>query len=571
MTTRYTSPEALRRLIWEQRYRAAELGETVPEDSLDRVAGTLAVAESTDRPVWRRRFAELLQSQRFLPGGRILAAAGRDRDGTLANCFVMGSLEDNLDGILTALRESALTLQAGGGIGLDFSPLRPRGRPAVRTDRTASGPVSFLQLWNQLSDTLLQDNPRQGAMMGVLDCAHPDLLAFIDAKTDPTALTHFNLSVRVSDAFMEAVEADARWTLRFAGRPFGMHSARELWDALTEAASHGGEPGLLFGDTVNRNNRLHYCETLAATNPCGELPLPTYGACVLGSINLTRFAVDAFTARATFDWPGLEASTALAVRMLDNALSLAHFPLPMQRDTALRTRRIGLGVTGLADLLILLDLRYDSTQGRDLAARVLERIRDTAYRTSCRLAEEKGAFPELDAKAYLATPSHAPLPPDVAASIRQHGIRNSHLTAIAPAGSISLLAGNVSSGIEPVVDRIYTRRIGTRRGSREILVADYAWQQWQQRNPGLPPPESFLAAGAIEPTAQLEMLAVLQPWVDSGISKTLNLPRGTPPGSFGELYRRAWRMGLKGITGYPADAGRGAVIHAGPACIEDTC
>lgn len=562
-------PEALGRLVWEQRYRAAELGETRPEDTLDRVAAALAAAETRDRPAWQKRFTELLISRRFLPGGRILAGAGRERERTLANCFVMGNLEDSLDGILRALHESALTLQAGGGIGLDFSPLRPRGRPAVRTERIASGPVSFLQLWNQLSDTLLQDNPRQGAMMGVLECSHPDLLAFIDAKTDPTALTHFNLSVLVSDAFMEAVEADTPWTLRFAGEPYATRPAREFWDALTEANSHGGEPGLIFIDTVNRRNRLHYCETLRATNPCGELPLPPYGACVLGSINLPEFAVAPFTPQATLDWDALEKTTALAVRMLDNAVDGAQFPLPVQRDTALRTRRIGLGVTGLADLLIQLDLRYDSGQGRDLAARVMQRIRDAAYRSSCELARDKGAFPALDASPFLATPEHGPLPPDVAAAVRKTGIRNSHLTAIAPAGTISLLAGNVSSGIEPVIAQHYQRRIGTRQGPRQFEIADYAWRQWQTSHRGLPPPDSFLTATAIEPAAQLEMLAVLQPWVDSGISKTLGLPGGTPPGSFGELYRRAWRLGLKGITGYPAGAGRGTVVHTGPACTGD--
>lgn len=561
--------------VWAQRYRADERHETSLEATFARVASALAAPEGAEATHWNRRFQEVMAAQHFIPAGRILAGAGRDHDTTLANCFVMGTLEDSIDGIFNCLKESALTLQAGGGIGIDFSPLRPRGAPARRTGRTASGPVSFLHTWNQVSDTLLSTSPRGGAMMAVMDCAHPDVPAFIRAKQEPKALEHFNVSVLVTDAFMRALEDDADWTLAFNGRPHRTLPARELWNTLLENNRAGGEPGALFIDRINARNRLNYCETIRATNPCGELPLPPYGACLLGSLILPRFVRSPFTAKAAIDWAALEDAVQLAVRMLDNAVSVARFPLERQREVALHTRRIGIGVTGLADMMVMLNHAYDGVTGREIATEVMRRIRDAAYLASSELAKEKEPFPALDAAPYLRDGSGVPLPDEVAAAIRSHGIRNSHLTAIAPTGSISLLAGNVSSGIEPMFERSYRRRFRLPDATyREMTVENHAVREYRQlhgkgHDKGELPP-AFRVAHEVSPEAQVDLVAALQPYVDSGISKTIGLPADAPLSVYDSLYRRAWREGLKGMTTFPQAAARGAVLLPAEHCHAGT-
>jgi len=519
---------------------------------------------------WAGRFGDELLSRRFIPAGRILAGAGLDRSTTLANCFVMGMIEDSIDGIFDALKESAKTLQAGGGIGIDVSTLRPRGAPAVRTGQTASGPVSFLHVWNRMSETVLSTNPRRGAMMAVMDCGHPDVLDFAAAKRDPEVLQHFNISVLITDAFMEALHADAGWNMQFGNGPARTLPARDVWNAILANNREGGEPGVLFIDRINARNRLGYCETIRATNPCGELPLPPYGACLLGSLILPQFVVAAFTEKAAVNWRSLETSVALGVRMLDNACDIARLPLQQQCDKALATRRIGIGITGLADMLIMLGLRYDSAAGRTLAATVMECIRDVAYRTSCELAREKGAFPALDADRYLDNGEASPLPDDVQARVRRDGLRNSHLTAIAPTGSISLLAGNVSSGIEPVFDWSYRRRFLLPDGRRtELAVDDYAWRMYRREFVAAERIGAFQRSRDIDTSAQVKMVGALQPFVDSGISKTIGLAADAPLGEYDALYRQSCESGLKGITTFPEAAARGAVLlppehcHAG--------
>lgn len=549
--------------VWRARYRAEEFGETSPEETFERVAGALSAPEGVNAGQLRPIFLDLMASNRFLPGGRILANAGRGRESTLANCFVSGTLEDSLDGIFRALKESALTLQAGGGIGIDFSPLRPRGAPALRTGQTASGPVSFIAVWNQMSETLLSTNPRRGAMMGVLDCSHPDIFRFIAAKEDPQALQHFNLSVLVSEAFMDALAEGREWPLRFGGAVAGSVPAGELWQAMLEHGLSGGEPGLLFIDRINTGNRLGYRETIRATNPCGELPLPPHGACVLGSLVLPSFVRAPFTPAARLDFALLEESVRPAVRMLDNALEVAHLPLPGQRQAARETRRIGIGFTGLANMLAMLGLRYDSEAGRTQAADVAACIRDTACLASCELARERGAFPACDATAWLANPVPGQLPDAIAAQIRHHGLRNSHLTAIAPTGSISLLAGNVSSGIEPIFDWDYSRRFDCEGAIDELEVTDYAVAAWRDLQGDMPLPGSFVRGRDMPAEDQVQMVAALQPWVDSGISKTLAIPEGATTATLDALYRMAYRNGLKGIAAFPAQAARGVVLGAG--------
>lgn len=556
--------------VWAQRYRAPEFDEPDLDASFLRVADALAEIEGGESRTWAKHFADAMCERRFIPAGRILAGAGRKQSTTLVNCFVMGTIKDSIEGIFSALQESAITLQAGGGIGIDVSTIRPRGTAAVRTGGAASGPVSFLHTWNQMSETVLSTAARRGAMMAVIDCSHPDVLAFASAKQDPEALSHFNISVLITDAFMQALQADDDWTLRFGDGSSRELPAREVWEPILASNREGGEPGVLFIDRINARNRLAYCEQLRATNPCGELPLPPYGACLLGSLILPQFVTSPFKDNADVDWHALEVTVGVGVRMLDNACDLARFPLQQQSEKAMATRRIGMGVTGLADMLIMLGLHYDSDAGRSVAALVMQRVRDVAYHASCGLAEEKGSFAALDVDQYLGNEIASPLPEDTRARIRRHGLRNSHLTAIAPTGSISLLADNVSSGIEPVFDWSYRRRFLLPDGTRtELAVEDFAWRNYRQMFKDAKRGSVFQRGQDIDSSSQVRMVGALQPFVDSGISKTIGLPADAPLSEYDALYRQSYDEGLKGITTFPEAAARGAVLlppehcHAG--------
>lgn len=557
------------RHIWETRYRAA--GEADIRASWRRVARAVAAAESAEPERWADRFVDLLNDFRFLPGGRILAGAGTGRRVTLLNCFVMGELEDDLSGIFEALKEGALTLQQGGGVGYDFSPLRPAGMVAAATGSIASGPVSFMHIWDAMCATLLSTGARRGAMMATLACDHPDIEAFVDAKRDPAALRHFNLSVQVSDAFLAAVAADGDWPLRFAGQVRRTLKARALWQRILRAAYDTAEPGVLFVDTINRDNTLAGRETLTTTNPCGEIPLPPYGACDLGSLNLTAFVVAPFAADARLDLAALAEAAALAVRFLDNVIDVSRYPLPAQAAQARRTRRIGLGITGLADALALLGLRYDSEAARALAARAMQTLRDAAYASSIRLAREKGAFPDLDRDAFLASGFARRLPDALRDAIAAQGIRNSHVLAIAPAGTISLLANNCSSGIEPVFAAEAERRVlETDGGDRVHRVTALALHRWRQAGrTGAPP--ALVEARQIDPSAHLLMQAALQPFVDNAIAKTINVAADLPFARFAELYRQAHALGLKGCTAFRPNPVTGAVLRQAPAHREASC
>lgn len=556
-------------LIWASRYRGTDsdgVRDAGVADTWARVARSVASVER-DAPSWERRFGSILEGFRFLPGGRILAGAGLGKDVTLFNCFVAGALVDSLEGILESLRETALTMQHGGGIGLDFSPLRPHGSPAVRTGATASGPVSFMHVWNSMCETLLATGRRRGAMMGTLRCDHPDVEAFIDAKRDVDVLHNFNLSVLITDDFLRAVDEDRQWPLVYppggeaANRP-GV-PARKLWRRIVVSALETAEPGVLFVDTINRENNLAYCESISATNPCGEVPLPAYGACNLGSINLAVAVTAPFSDAAAIDHDHLGEIAAIAVRFLDNVIDVSRFPLERQAQQARRTRRIGLGITGLGDALAMLGLRYDSADARDLAADVMRTIRDSAYRASVELAAEKGAFPAFDAAHFCDAPFIRRLPGDLRRALERNGIRNSHLLSIAPAGTISLLAGNVSSGVEPIYALEAERSIrGAGQASQQVLLRDYAYRTWRaQAGAEAALPEFFETAAAVSGPAHLAMQASLQPFVDNAISKTITLSPKATAATVDDIFRKAHAAGIKGCTVFRPGSMRGQVIQ----------
>jgi ribonucleoside-diphosphate reductase alpha chain len=558
-----TSMTAISRHIWDAKYRfrgpGAAHDETI-EDTWRRVARALAAAEKA--PQWEALFYRALSDFRFLPGGRIQAGAGTGRRVTLFNCFVMGAIEDSIDGIFDGLKEGALTMQQGGGVGYDFSTLRPQGMPAKAVGGVASGPVSFMRIWDAMCGTLLSTGARRGAMMATLRCDHPDIEQFIEAKQTPGQLRNFNLSVLVTDELMRAVREDAEWALVFPNTTIHRRvAARALWDKLMRATYDYAEPGVLFVDRINRLNNLWYCEHISATNPCGELPLPPYGACDLGSINLTAFVRDPFGPNAALDLDAIADTARVAVRMLDNVIDVSRFPLAKQAEMARGARRIGLGLTGLADTLIMLGLHYGEAPARELAARIMRTICHSAYRSSIELAREKGAFPSFDRERYLAGEYIRSLPADIQQEIARVGIRNSHVTAIAPTGTISLLANNVSSGIEPVYDFHHKRRVLELDGRGvEHALTDYAFERWQALRADAPLPRVFVRAHELPPDAHLDMQAVLQPHVDSSISKTINVPEDLPFERFKDIYRRAFDLGLKGCTTYRPNAVTGAVL-----------
>ena len=555
--------------VWSAKYRFAPAGGTAEADiaaTRARVASAVAAAE-TDASRWERCFAEALEGFVFLPGGRVLAGAGTGRQVTLFNCFVSGPLTDCIEGILDTLKETAVTMQQGGGIGINFSPLRPAGCPAVRTGGVAGGPLPFMHIWNALCETLLATSSRRGAMMGTLRCDHPDVLAFIDAKRDDKVLNNFNLSVLITDAFMQAVAADDNWALVYPdvdGRVYRRLPAREIWQRLVQAAHETAEPGVLFVDTINRDNNLYYCEEISATNPCGEVPLPPYGACDLGSINLATLVENPFSDNAYFDDDRLRAAAATAVRFLDDAIDVSRYPLVQQAEKAYETRRIGLGITGLADALAMLGLRYDSDAGRDFAARAMTMVRDAAYSTSISLAEEKGCFPAYEREAYLAAPFIRRLRPALRDGIAAHGIRNSHLLAIAPTGTISLLAGNVSSGIEPIYALEAERSVRMNDGDvREFNVRDFAYDVWlQHEDRATESNAALVTANALPAGAHLAMQARLQPLVDGAISKTVNLPGGATVDDVAAVFTDAHGAGIKGCTVFRTGSRCGQVLRA---------
>jgi len=563
------SPIALQ--IWDMKYRLkAPDGSPVDDDvagSWRRVASALASVEAEDvRGEQEDAFFEAMSGYKFLPAGRILAGAGTERNVTLFNCFVMGTVPDDMGGIFDHLKEAALTMQAGGGIGYDFSTLRPKGARVKGVGADASGPLTFMDVWDAMCRTIMSAGHRRGAMMATMRCDHPDIEAFIEAKQEAGRLRMFNLSVLVSDAFMAAVKNDDAWELKFKGMVYRTISARELWDSIMRATYAYAEPGVIFIDRINQRNNLNYCETISATNPCGEQPLPPYGACLLGSVNLSRFITDPFTDDAALDIEAFDRTVASAVRMMDNVVDASRFPLEEQRIEAKAKRRIGLGVTGLADALIMMQARYGSPRGLEITETWMKRLQRQAYLASAALAKEKGPFPLFDRDAYLAGESVMELDEDVRAEIAEHGIRNALVTSIAPTGTISLFADNVSSGLEPVFAFSYTRNVLMPDGSRRSEeVADYAVRLYRRmKGEDAPLPDYFVDAQTLKPVDHVKMQAAVQKYIDSSISKTINVPEDIAFDGFKDIYLMAYETGCKGCTTYRPNDVTGAVLEVKP-------
>ena len=550
--------------IWDMKYRFKQADGTpidvTVEDSWRRIARARAAPEK-DPAKWEDTFYHALEDFKYLPAGRITAGAGTERSVTLFNCFVMGTIPDSMGGIFDMLKEAALTMQQGGGIGYDFSTIRPKGADVKGVAADASGPLSFMDVWDAMCRTIMSAGSRRGAMMATMRCDHPDIEGFITAKQDSARLRMFNLSVLVTDDFMAAVKAKGDWELKFDGKTYKTIKAVELWDLIMRSTYDFAEPGVIFIDRINEANNLGYCETISATNPCGEQPLPPYGACLLGSINLARLVYYPFEEKAHLCETALNELVGTAVRMMDNVVDASRFPLPEQAAEAQAKRRIGLGVTGLADALLMVGERYGSEEAARLTERWLHAIARAAYLASVELAKEKGAFPLFDADAYLASGAMEQMDEDVRDAIREHGIRNALLTSIAPTGTISLYAGNVSSGIEPVFAYSYTRKVLQKDGSKtEEEVVDYAVQMWREKHGEAELPEYFVNAQTLAPLDHVRMQAAAQKWVDSSISKTINCPEDISFEDFKEVYMAAWDQGCKGCTTYRPNDVTGSVL-----------
>jgi ribonucleoside-diphosphate reductase alpha chain len=557
---------ALAEEIWTAKYRFAPAeggGDESFAATAARVAAAVAEAEAPSlRGEWESRFRESIADFRFIPAGRILAGAGTGRSVTLFNCFVMGTIPDSLTGIFEHLKEAALTMQQGGGVGMDFSTIRPSGSEVKGVGADASGPLSFMDCWDSMCRTVHSAGQRRGAMMGCLRIDHPDIEAFIDAKRDPARLRNFNVSVLVTDDFMAALGTDGDWPLVFGGEVYRNVRARALWERLMRATYDCAEPGVIFVDRVNQLNNLGHCETISASNPCGEQMLPPYGACLLGSINLARLVDRPFGDEAAIDEELLGDLTRTAVRMLDNVIDISLYPLPQQEAEAKAKRRIGLGITGLADALLFCGARYGGADAVALTRRWLEIIRREAYRASAVLAAEKGPFPAYD-PVMLDRPNLVSLDEETRALIGEHGLRNGCLTSIAPTGTTSLLAGNVSSGIEPVFAYAYQRRILQADGSaKEEPVEDYAMRVWRHvKGDAAPPQALFVSAQTLKPSDHLTMQAAAQALVDSSISKTVNCPEDIGFEAFADIYIEGYHLGCKGLTTYRPNAITGSVLR----------
>ena len=559
--------EGLPQYVWKDKYRHKE---ETSGGTYRRVASAIMCDEST-RHLEDANGAML--NGLFMPGGRIIAGAGTGRLVTLMNCYVMQTIPDSMEGIADILKDSMITLKQGGGIGLDFSTLRPHGADLVNTGGFAAGPLAFADIWDAACKALRSAGYRRGAMMITMRCDHPDIEAFIKAKREQGRLTNFNMSVLVTDVFMKAVKDDQPWNLVHKVHPEGKKigkaflakyktmSARYLWNLIMENTYEYAEPGVIFIDRVNETNNLSYCETIAATNPCGEQPLPPYGACDLGAINLARLVLNPFTEHASFDFVRLNNTVKIAVRFLDNVLDKTNYPLEEQREEGLNKRRIGLGVSGLADCFHQLRVSYGSDESVEWTTAIMRNIAMHAYSTSIELAKEKGPFPAYDQESFMGAPFIENLTPETRMELREHGIRNGLLLTCAPTGTSSLLYGDISSGIEPVFAYKMKRNVLNDDGSYdEFQSVNYGVRLWEFMYPGESLPAYFRESSEISPMGHLKIQAACQEWVDASISKTINCPEDISYEEFKQVYTYAYDMGCKGCTTYRPSDVRGAIL-----------
>ena len=599
----HTFPQPISEWVWNEKYRlqsqlpGIKNDETV-EDTWERIAvacsespldihqgSELFLTKEDFKNEWEWKaqrldnFRKTLQGFHFLPAGRITAGTGSGRAVTLFNCYVMGTLSDSMEGIFQGLKEAALTMQQGGGIGYDFSPLRPKDSPVKQLDADASGPLSFMDVWDSMCRTIMSAGSRRGAMMATMICDHPDILDFINAKHKAERLRMFNLSVMATDAFMKAVKENDLWPLAHKAPPrdttlgqlpdgrwiYEYVQAADIWAAMMENTYGHAEPGVLFIDRINKNNNLWYCETISSTNPCGEQPLPPYGACLLGSLNLVTMVGNAFTKMAYVDWDKLEEHTRYAVQLLDSVIDISNFPLPEQKKEAKAKRRMGLGITGLGDLFTMMGIKYGCPESEILAETIMRTIFEAAYNESINLAKLLGPCSVTKTRkqreAFLKSENALKLSVQTREKLLKYGIRNSHLTSIAPTGTISLYAGNVSSGGEPIFAHEYTRKTLNKDGTkREELVQDYAVKVYRDQYPDGDLPDYFVSAQTLNPMDHLKIQAALQKWVDSSISKTTNLPENISFADFEQVYLDAYAMGCKGCTTYRPNPVTGSIL-----------
>ncbi len=536
--------------IHAEKYRAE--GESFKQ-AMARVADALK-----DTDLHYRGFKDILYNQRFLPAGRVQSAMGSPRKVTPYNCFVSMKIDDSMEGIMQAAANAAKTMQLGGGIGYDFSTLRPRGALIKSLESKSSGPLSFMGIFDAVCKTIQSAGHRRGAQMGVLRVDHPDIEEFITSKNNSTDLTGFNISVGVTDKFMTAVKQGLQFPLVFEDQIYKTVDARALWDKIMRSTWDWAEPGILFIDRINRKNNLHYCETIAATNPCGEQPLPPNGACLLGSFNLVKYVNrnGIHTGEpASFDYRLLMEDIRHVVRAMDNVVDRATYPLRMQELEAKNKRRMGLGVTGVANAIEGMGHDYGSDQFLHVLKTIMTIIRDTAYRVSIDLAIEKGPFPMFDVK-MLESEFAQTLPEEIRKLIRLHGIRNSHLLSVAPTGTISLSADNVSSGIEPVFSHCYDRTIQTFDGQRVERVEDYAVHTWGVYGK---------KADELSVFDHVKVLNLASQFVDSACSKTCNVGDDVSWEDFKKVYMDAYDGGASGCTTFRASGKRFGILNDVPA------
>ena len=573
----------------------AKDGEYEPDQIFQRVAKGLSVVEDIAiRADVEKLFLENLRNG-AIGAGRIMSAAGTDIQATLINCFVQpvgdciqGFDAEGFPGIYEALKQAAETMRRGGGVGYDFSRIRPKGAEVKGTASIASGPCSYINVFDMSCSTVESAGARRGAQMGVLRIDHPDIFEFITAKRTTGRWNNFNVSVGVSSAFMKAVEGNQSWELIHKAKPaknviaggayqradglwvYRKVDAKEIWEAVMKSAYDFAEPGILFLDNINRDNNLNYCEEISSTNPCGEQPLPPYGCCDLGPVILPRFVKNpfGFAGEPSFDFEAFISVVKIQVRMLDNVLDATYWPLPEQAEEARIKRRIGVGFTGLGDALVMLKLPYNEEGARIVAAKIARVMRDAAYEASIELAKEKGAFPSLDVDKYLGSESFVSrLDDKLKNDIRQFGIRNSHLLSIAPTGTVSLaFADNASNGIEPAFSWVYRRKKREADGSTtEYAVEDHAWRMYRDLGGDVDKlPKYFISALEMSATDHIAMMEAVQPFIDTAISKTVNVPVNYPYEDFKSLYAQAWRANLKGLATYRPNSILGSVLDLGP-------